>query len=393
MNSPLWIVTAKEVLENFRDRRTVLTALLFGPLFGPVLFAAMLGFSVDRALDDDTSILGLDVSGAEQAPNLIAFLASRGIDTRPFGAGLAGAREAVASGTSERVLVLPEDYAETVSTGRTSRVHLVSDSSDQSGNRDTDRVRRAVATYGQRIGLLRLQARGVDPGILQPLAVDDIDISTPAGRSVLLLGMLSYFLLFAVLMGGFYLAIDTTAGERERRSLEPLLGLPVPRAQVVGGKILATWLFMMLSLLIALAAFAVSLQLVPFEELGMRSNFGFRVAAGIFLALTPFAIFAAGLLTLVASFTRSYREAQSYLTVVLLVPTVPIIFANFAGTRPDMLTMAVPSLSQHLLITQLLKAEPLPALQVAVSGTVTAGLGLILVWLVVRLYERESILG
>jgi sodium transport system permease protein len=393
MNSPFWIVTAKEILENIRDRRTVLTALLFGPLFGPVLFAAMLGFSVDRALDDDTSSLELEVSAAEQAPNLIAFLASRGIDARPVGVDLAGAREAVAAGTSERILVLPPDYAEDVASGRTARIRLVSDRSDQSGNRDTDRVRRALAAYGQRIGLLRLQARGVDPGILQPLAVDEIDISTPAGRSVLLLGMISYFLLFAVLMGGFYLAIDTTAGERERRSLEPLLGLPVPRAQLVGGKILATWVFMMLSLLIALAAFAASLQLVPFEELGMRSNFGFGVAAGIFMALTPFAVFAAGLLTLVASFTRSYREAQSYLTAVLLVPTVPIIFANFAGVRPGALTMAVPSLSQHLLITQLLKAEPPPMLQWAISASVTAGLGLMLVWLVVRLYERESILG
>ncbi len=393
MNSALWIVAAKEVLENFRDRRTVLTALLFGPLFGPVLFAGMLGFSVDRALDDDASVLILHVAGGEQAPNLAAFLTSQGIEIEPLDTDLAGARKAVADGERERILVLPDDYAEAIRAGHVARVQLVADRADQSGNRDTERVRRALAAYGNRIGLLRLQARGVDPTILQPLVVDDIDISTPAGRSVLLLGMVSYFLLFAVLMGGFYLAIDTTAGERERHSLEPLLGLPVPRWQIVGGKILATWLFMMLSLIIALAAFAVSLQLVPFEELGMRSNFGFGVAVKIFFALTPFAVFAAGLLTLVASFTRSYREAQSYLTVVLLVPTVPIIFANFGGVRPDLLTMAVPSLSQHLLITQLLKAEPLSALQATISGVVTAGLGLLLIWLVIRLYRRESILG
>ena len=338
-------------------------------------------------------MLTLHVAGGEKAPNLAAFLTSQGIEIEPLDADLAGARAAVASGERERILVIPDDYAEAVRAGHVARVQLVADRADQSGNRDTERVRRALAAYGNRIGLLRLQARGVDPAILQPLVVDDIDISTPAGRSVLLLGMVSYFLLFAVLMGGFYLAIDTTAGERERHSLEPLLGLPVPRWQIVGGKILATWLFMMLSLIIALAAFAVSLQLVPFEELGMRSNFGFGVAVKIFLALTPFAVFAAGLLTLVASFTRSYREAQSYLTVVLLVPTVPIIFANFGGVRPDLLTMAVPSLSQHLLITQLLKAEPLSALQATISGVVTTGLGLVLIWLVTRLYRRESILG
>ncbi len=393
MSSPLWIVFLKEVRENFRDRRTVLTALLFGPLFGPVLFAAMLGFSVDRALDDDTEMLSLHVSGYQQAPNLMAHLASQGIEPIALEIDLASAKDAVAAGRRERVLIVPEDYAAAVRTGQVAHLQLVVDSSNQTGSRDTDRIRRALAAYGSRTGLLRLQARGINPSILQPLVVDDIDISTPAGRSVLLLGMVSYFLLFAVLMGGFYLAIDTTAGERERRSLEPLLSLPVPRWQIVGGKILATWLFMLLSLAIALTAFAVSLQVVPFEELGMRSNFGFRVAAGVFFVLIPFAVFAAGLLTLVASFTRSYREAQSYLTVVLLVPTVPIIFANFAGVRPDLLTMAVPSLSQHLLITQLLKAEPLIMTQVLISAGVTTGLGLVLIWLVARLYGRESILG
>ena len=80
-------------------------------------------------------------------------LASRGIDARPVGVDLAGAREAVAAGTSERILVLPPDYAEDVASGRTARIRLVSDRSDQSGNRDTDRVRRALAAYGQRIGL------------------------------------------------------------------------------------------------------------------------------------------------------------------------------------------------------------------------------------------------
>jgi len=393
MTSALWIVFLKEVRENFRDRRTVLTALLFGPLFGPVLFAAMLGFSVDRALDDETETLTLHVAGIDQAPNLMAHLVSQGIEPVALSVDLAGARDAIATGKQERVLLVPEDYATAVRAGRVARLQLVIDSSDQNSNRDTDRVRRAIAGYGSRTGLLRVQARGINPNILQPLAVDDIDISTPAGRSVLLLGMVSYFLLFAVLMGGFYLAIDTTAGERERRSLEPLLSLPVPRWKIVGGKILATCLFMLLSLAIALSAFAISLQLVPFEELGMHSNFGFRVAAGVFLVLLPFALFAAGLLTLVASFTRSYREAQSYLTIVLLVPTVPIIFANFAGVRPSLLAMAVPSLSQHLLIVQMLKAEPLSAVQAVISAGTTAGLGLVLIWIVTRLYRRESILG
>jgi hypothetical protein len=93
-------------------------------------------------------------------------------------------------------------------------------------------VRGPVNAYGQQIGALRLVAHGVDPTLARPLILDDRDVSTSAGRSVLLLGTLTYFLLFATLTGGMHLAIDTTAGERERKSLEPLLTLPVRRTSL-----------------------------------------------------------------------------------------------------------------------------------------------------------------
>ena len=129
---------------------------------------------------------------------------------------------------------------------------------------------------------------------------------------------MTYFVLFAVLMGGLYLAIDSTAGERERGSLEALLSLPVARAALVGGKILATCAYMCLSLAISLAAFVVVFRFVPLERLGMSANLGAGTALEFFAICLPFVPLGAALMTLVASFTRSYREAQTYLTSVLL---------------------------------------------------------------------------
>ena len=106
-------------------------------------------------------------------------------------------------------------------------------------------MRGTLEAYGQQIGTLRLVANGVNPSLLRPLLVDDLDVSTPAGRSVLMLGVLTYFLLFATLTGGLHLAIDTTAGERERKSLEPLLTLPVTRASLLLGKMAATVCYML----------------------------------------------------------------------------------------------------------------------------------------------------
>jgi sodium transport system permease protein len=241
--------------------------------------------------------------------------------------------------------------------------------------------------------MLRLLARGVSPSVVDPVDVRAVDVATPAGRSLIILGMMTYFCLMSMLVGGFYLAIDTTAGERERGSLEPLLSLPVTRSQLIFGKILATCTFMAMSLLLTLVAFSIALKFVPLEALGMSANFGPRVVLSIFGVMVMFVPLGAGLMTVVASFTRSNREAQTWLSVVLMIPLVPIMFAVVSGTRASTALMAIPSLSQHLLATALMRGDAVDPLHLAVSATTTLGAGLLLVVLASRLYRRESILG
>jgi sodium transport system permease protein len=205
--------------------------------------------------------------------------------------------------------------------------------------------------------------------------------------------MLSYFFIFALLTGGMNLAIDATAGERERGSLEPLLCLPVSRDQLIIGKILAACLFMAISLCLSLLSFFVTLKFVPLEELGMTPNFGPDVVLMAFFLLVPFALLGASLMTLVASFTRSYKEAQTWLSAVLLAPTLPILIVSILQVRPSTELMLVPSLSQHLLLNGLIRNEPLNLLHVAVSVSSTLALGALLAFLCARLYRREGLLG
>ena len=153
------------------------------------------------------------------------------------------------------VVIIPEQFGADLNEGTPALVELVSDQADQQAERDARRARRALYAYNQEIAALRLLGRGVSPTVLQAVTVDEVDVSTPSGRSGILLGMMSYFFIFALLMGGMYLAIDTTAGERERGSLEPLLSLPVTRDQLMLGKIAATCLFMAMSLLLSLSRF------------------------------------------------------------------------------------------------------------------------------------------
>jgi sodium transport system permease protein len=204
---------------------------------------------------------------------------------------------------------------------------------------------------------------------------------------------MTYFVMFAMLMGGLYLAIDSTAGERERGSLEALLTLPVARSSLVGGKMLATCAYMTLSLALTLAAFLVVFRFVPLEKLGMSSNLNAVSALMLFLICLPFIPLGAALMSFVASFTRSYREAQTYLTTVLLVPTLPIAFASIYSLKTKSSLMRIPSLSQHLLMTSVLKGEPVGAADVLVSAGASLGIAAVLFAFTARHWRRETMLG
>ena len=391
--STIFTVFLKEVLDNFRDRRTLGSALLMGPIFGPVLFAFVINLSIERSLEDVDNPLELPVIGQEHAPNLMSFLHSQNIVVVDGPADSAAAMEAVKTGAHDVVLVIPEAFGEQLANMIPARVALVSDQANTDADRDARRARNALRSYHHMLAGTRVVARGINPRSLQPLNIDEVDVSTPSGRSAMLLGMMSYFFVFAALMGGMYLAIDTTAGERERGSLEPLLSLPVTRDQLIYGKIAATCLFMTLSLTLSLTAFYFSLNFLPLEQLGMTPNFGPGVVLAALAIFLPFILVGAALMTLVASFTKSYREAQTWLSVVLIAPTMPILIVSILTLRPRTEFMFIPSLSQHLLLVDMVKNEPINGLHVAISVASTLVIGIILTWACARLYRREGLLG
>ncbi len=384
------VVFRKEVVDNFRDGRTLLTALLLGPLLGPALFAFLISAVLRQSVAELDEALELPVVGAEQAPNLIQFLREQNVEILD---PPADPEAAVSAGENDVVLVIPSAFADAFRAGTPAPLRLVMDRSNQSAARDVARARALLSGYSRQLALLKLQLRGVSPLALSPLMVEEADVSTPSGRSAVVLGMVPYFVLFSILMGCFNIAIDTTAGERERGSLESLLTLPVGRSQLALGKLAASCLYSIISLLLAVLAFGISISYIPLEDVGMTANFGPAVMLKVLGVALPFVLLAASLLTLIASFTRSFKEAQSYLSLVLLVPMIPFIASTLAPIQPSPHLMGLPVLSQHLLITELMKGEPvaLSAILVSIAGTLAAGgLG---AWATTRLYRREGLLG
>jgi sodium transport system permease protein len=389
----LLTVFGKEFLENLRDRRTLWSALLFGPLFGPILFGVMITRTLHNVIAEPDEPLECTLTGADHAPGLVRFLESHRVALIRVRLTEQQARSIVRRGDAKLVLIVPAEFPARFSASQPAAVLLVADSSDSHNAQAAERLRTLIGQYSQQVGALRLAVRGVAPSVALPIAVNDLDVATPAGRAVAILGFMTYFVLFAVLMGGLYLAIDATAGERERGSLEALLTLPVARRDLVLGKILAASAYMCLSLAITLAAFVLVFQFVPLESLGMSANLGARTGIKLFLICLPFVPLGAALMSLVASFTKSYREAQTYLASVLLIPTLPIAFATIYALRTDRRLMMIPSLSQHLLMTSVLRDEPLAAGDLALSAASSLIVAVVLIALTARHWHRESLLG
>ncbi len=389
--SGLWVVFAKEFIDNIRDRRTLFSSFSIA-ILGPVFFVGIMVFVLERALGESDEAVAFAVVGAQHAPQLMAFLEQQNTDISKVNTDIP--RHLVTSGQHKIVLIISADYAERYARGNVNTLSLYHDSSEiSSTRRNLGQLRGYISQYSRIVGTLRLWLRGLDPTISNPITTQEIDVASPAARALTILASLPYFLVLVIFMGGFYLAIDTTAGEREHGSLEPLLTQPVSRAQLVLGKITATSVFGLMSLLIFLVSLYFAVPFVPFERIGMALEIDVGQLLAVLFISSPLIFFAAALLTMVASFAKSYKEAQTYLTIVVLVPTLPLIVAQLLNVETTLGIMFVPSLSQSNLMADIIKNEPVQFLHVVTSMTTTSLYAALLAWVAVWLYRREHILG
>lgn len=384
----LWVILRKELLDAFRDRRMVLVAFVVVPLAIPLVLAGTSSLGVRKQSQQLESTLELPVAGAAIAPNLVAWLGSQNVRvTAPPADVDAAVRE------QEYAVVLRIDprFAADWRAGRPAGVEIVYDSSRPLDTGTTvGRVERLLAGYSQTVGTLRLVARGIDPAVASPLRVGARDVARPDSRFDLSQQLLPYLLLLLAFIGGMQLAIDATAGERERQSLEPLLATPASREAIIGAKVLATAAFALLSIAVTLLAYRLVFALVPS---GLEASFD--VGAGgllrLFLVILPVVLLGATVLTALAAFARSYREAQGYLPLLMFLPLVPSVVLMVAPVKTQLWMLAVPFLAQNQLIVRILRGESISALEWVVS--LGAGFALAaLVWFVAaRLYHREQL--
>jgi sodium transport system permease protein len=382
----LWIVWKKELRELVRDRRTLLLTLLLGPLLGPLLFLGMATIGESKAKEQMEKPLAIAIVGADRAPNLVAWLGGQGIARKQ----LADPDAAIRAQDEDVYLRIGDDYADDWREGSPALVEIVHDSTRQDADIPVKRLESVLGLYSQQMGALRLLARGINPGVATPLTVSHKDLSTPEARGATLAAMLlPYLLILGAFIGSLQLVLDTTAGERERQSLEPLLATPARRGAIVSGKIAAACSVGVVALVLTLLAFRVGAAFAP--GIAKQLAMGGREMAVMLLVLLPMVFLGGSLLTFIAAGAKSVKEAQSYTGLLILLPIIPTVVLMVSPVKNQLWMFAVPFLAQNQMLLKVIRSEPISAQQWLVYLVAGLGLAARLWYAAIRRYHQERL--
>ena len=378
-------VFRKELLDAVRDRRSLMSALLF-PMFAPLMINLLFGTIAarERSADD----LVFPVQGGELAPGLVAWIERADHEVVETEGDLFAQ---VRDGDLDLAVLIDPDYAKDFADGAPATVSLIIDGSKNELSPLVRRARTVLGAYGAQTRTLRLIARGVSGEVRTPVRLEELDVATTQQRSANVLSFIPLFIIMAAFVSGMNVAIDTTAGERERGSLEPLLITPVSRNAIVVGKWLVTVVFASVGIVLVLGGTLFMLQRMSLEDLGVRLDVGAVEVLAILAGTVPLAFLSSGVQLLVSTFARSFKEAQTYVSMLMFVPMIPGFVASVSSLPTEPWMAAVPSLGQQMLLTQVLGGENPGLSMFLVAGVASLVLGLLCVMATARLFQHERI--
>jgi sodium transport system permease protein len=381
------IVCRKELRDSLRDRRALLS-ILFSVIIGPVLVGFMMNRLADRQRNADS--VRVPVVGMNRAPALVNWLNQQtGVHVVE---GPAEAEKAVREQREAVVVIVPDDFAERFRSARPAPLQLVADSSRNDVRPSVQRVQILLQQYSAEISSLRLIMRGVSPAAVRPLAIEEIEVSTAQQRAAQILTFIPMFIMVAGFVGGMQIATDSTAGERERGSLEPLLVNPAPRLAFVAGKWMAATLAAVVSVCLTTMLCAQLMRLMRLEDMGIRLEIGPEHVGPILLAVAPLCLFIAALQAAVATLARSFKEAQTYMGVLILGPMLPGVLSSLYPIGTAAWTYAVPMLGPYVLLTDVLGGRVPGAQAFLTSAGTCLVASAILILITTRLFKSEQII-
>ncbi len=385
--SAAWTVYLKELTDALRDRRTLLMVLLSSVAIGPLVL--VLVSTLVAGIEKRAEAREVVVHGLQHAPSLRNYLERQTYTVRE--APKDHEQQLKDSKLGDPVLVVPEDFEALLAAGEAPLVEVLSSASNQRAQTGTGALLRLMRGFNQEQATLRLAARGMAASALEAVRVEERDLANPATRAAQLATMVPFFVLMAVVYGALSAALDTTAGERERGSLEPLLMNPATRWSLVLGKWAAVATVGMMIAVLSCLSFLPGQWLLRSEALAAMFRFGVPEALAFIALLLPLAGTLAALLMAIAIRCKTFKEAQASATLlVLVVSMLPLVtLFNQQGSSPWHLWL--PALAQTTLMGRVLKGEELPWADVLLPLAVCLVLGWLALWFVARTLRSAAL--
>ena len=385
--SVLWVVYAKELRDALRDRRTLLVLLVSGVLLGPLMLIAL--SQLIAGLEARAERREVYVAGLEHAPSLKNFFERQTWTVKPAPADFEALLRS--SRFDDAVLLVPADFETALQRAELPLLEVVSDSSNKQSSAGAARVLRLLGAYSRERASLSLALRGVSPELLEPMQVEERDLANAQARMVQLTSLLPFFVIMAVLYGALNAALDSTAGERERGSLEPLMMNPASALSLAVGKWAAVSSLAMLIALLSSLSFIPAQWLLRSDTLQAMFRYGPQEAGLFLLCLLPFAAAFSALLMAVAIRSKSFKEAQASSSVLLLLASLLPMFTLFSQSGESGWQLWVPAMAQNLLLNRVLKGEAFGLEHLLVPLAVCVLLTLAGLWLVAHWLRRAAV--
>ena len=378
-------VFLKELRDGIRDRRSVLSAFIF-PVMAPILVYGLVTMMAQLRTQAVETVI--PVVGIENAPALINWLREKDVKIEAFDGD---PETAVQEKQKDLVLVIPDNYRERFADIKTAVIEIVNDGSRMDTAATYRRLEYLIRRYNNEIAALRLIARGVSPQVMQVVDTEDIDVASKQQLAVAALNFLPFYIILAAFVSGMGIAVDSTAGERERKTLEPLLINPIQRYDIVFGKWFASSLFSATGMILTLILCVPALLYAPLGDIGLNFHITLEQILLVLFATAPIAFLVTSMQMLLGIFAKSFKDAQSYIGILTMLPVVPffIMLLNPFATQDWM--YAVPMLGQLILITDVLGMKETPGYAYIYSFLTSFVLGAGIALVTARLFQRESI--
>lgn len=381
------VVFRKELKDALRDRRTWMIVLVSSMLAGPLSLLLLATFI--SGVEESIAKREVFLANGSAAPTLVNFLQRAGSNVKDAPPHY---REQIRTGRLQNaVIVVPSDFEARLASGRSLRIEVIH---DESANKAQPAVRAAIASlraFNRELGTQRLLARGVSPQLLTPIEIDEVNLASSQSRGAQLLFLVPWLALLGAVVGAISVAIDVTAGERERGSLEPLLMNPVTTGAVVLGKWAVVALCSAAVVVLTLAGFWVSLLFVRSERLSALMQFGLPESALFIAMLLPFSAMVAALNMLAATYGRSHKEAQTYASYLTMLVNFAPIVPLFLSVRDAAWQLFVPAIAQQTVMMRALRGEGIGTADVLLPGAIALAVAAVALLAQARLLGNERI--